>query len=68
MKNKILIWTTSVSMLLLIALFAYFNTFESDAGALRTNSFPTITPTPDLVGTGWWNTLPTPIPVETRKP
>jgi hypothetical protein len=64
MKDKTLVMT-AIAVMLLIVLFAYYNTFEKSAGQVKTFSFPTSTPTVDLIGTDWWNVLPTPIKVET---
>ena len=68
MKNKTAVVILIVLIAIVFALFAYLNTFETDAGALKIASFPTATPTLELVGEGWWNELPTPRAVETMKP
>jgi hypothetical protein len=66
-KNKTLMVVMIILMLLVIGLFAYFSTFEGDGGVVRTSSFPTSTPTViPAESSGWWNTMPTPISVETK--
>jgi hypothetical protein len=67
-QNKALIILMVTLMVIVIALFSYFSTYEGDDGEVRTYSFPTSTPTNALVGNGWWNAMPTPISVETMRP
>jgi hypothetical protein len=63
-RNKTLILMMFIAALLMIALFAYLSTLERDGGEAQTFPFPTTTPTPDLVGSGWWDEMPTPVKVE----
>jgi hypothetical protein len=62
-KNKTLLMILIALTVIVLALFAYFNTFEGNGGEAQTYSFPTSTPTSALVGNGWWNAMPTPISV-----
>ncbi len=63
-KNKPLTLVMVILMLLVIVLFSYLSTLEGDDGQAQTYTFPTATPTTDLVGSGWWNAMPTPLTVE----
>ncbi len=67
-KNKTQMFVMILLMLIIIALAAYTGTLEGDGGDMQLVSFPTATPTTDLIGSGWWNSMPTPITVEKLKP
>ncbi len=67
-KGKTQIFVMILLMLIVIALAAYTSTLEGNGGDVRLVSFPTATPTTDLIGSGWWNSMPSPITAEKLKP
>lgn len=62
--NKTLGIVLTVLFITIFSLFSFFNSSIGDGGNLEKITFITSTPTPTLEGDGWWDNMPTSIPVE----